>query len=200
VADLEREFPRFIYVPWRDDVAHTDRGDQVVAIAQALAAKTRIPLLGVAATLNTLPDSWDGLPRQTLKSSNGSGGAKIEIHFWPSTETFSRMNPSRAAHAFVLEFGNWDLSGWARHNGAVHFDTKDLMRPAISDEALDLYKRIEWNGNNSWFDSPGKRDALHDLRRLRELDELDLVDLTGYMVGKRSASAIQQLAKLAAKI
>ncbi len=41
MADLEREFPRFIYVPWRDDVAHTDRGDQVVAIAQALAAKTR---------------------------------------------------------------------------------------------------------------------------------------------------------------
>lgn len=110
------------------------------------------------------------------------------------------MLPTRAKHAFILEWGSDDLSGWARHSGAVHFDEKRQMSPALSAHALELYKAIDWNGNNSWGDNSGKRDALRDLRRLKELGELDLIDLAGYMVDRRGDHAIKNLLDLARKV
>lgn len=194
-------FPRFVYVPWSDEEAHTTRANQVAGLARALAAQTRQPIIGIASTKNQLPNDWGKLPYRTRKSSTASvPGPAVEIHFWPSIDDLASMSPKRAAHAFVLEWGSDDLSGWARHNHAVHFDTKEELTPALSADATKLYERIDWNGNNGWHDDYGKRDALRDLRRLREIGELDPHDLAGYMIGRHSNTAIRKLLELAKKV
>jgi hypothetical protein len=197
MAEPDVDFPQYVYVPWVDGEPHSARASEAREIASALASKKRIPLVGVGATKNQLPDDWGSLPYRTLKSRHGSShGSAVEIHFWPMLDTLAAM-PPHGTHAFVLEWGSDDLSGWARHNHAVHFDTKQTLEPSLSSDALELYGRIDWNGNNGWHDAPGKRDALHDLRKLREMGELDPADLGGYMIGRHSNRAIRQLIELA---
>lgn len=205
VAAAESDFPQYVYAPWVDGVPHSDRAKQVVELGRALANQTRLPLIGVGATKNQLPDDWGKLGYRTKKSSQGGGhGGSIEIHFWPSIDTFASLGPE-GTHAFVLEWASfrdtttYDLSGWARHNHAVHFDSKEVMAPALSDDALELYRRIDWNGNNGWFDTAGRRDALRDLRRLKELGEYDGADLLGYLLGKHSNRALRALLAIAEK-
>jgi hypothetical protein len=193
-------FPRFVYVPWSDEEPHASRADQAVGLARALAAQIRQPVIGIASTKDQLPDDWGKLPYRTRKSSaNAVPAPAVEIHFWPSIDDLASMSPKRASHAFVLEWASDDLSGWARHNHAVHFDTREELAPALSADAIKLYERIHWNGNNGWYDDYGKRDALRDLRRLREIGELDPDDLAGYMIGRHSNTAIRKLLELAKK-
>lgn len=165
-----------------------------------------MPLIGVGATKQQLPDDWGKNGYRTLKSSQGyTRAGSVEIHFWPSVDTFASLRPS-GTHTLVLEWASYgggitcDLSGWARHNRAFHFDTKTELEPALSVEAIALYQRIDRNGNNSWLDAPGKRDALRDLRLLRDLGELEPADLVGYMIGRHSPRAIKQLIALVAKV
>jgi hypothetical protein len=194
-------FPRFVYVPWSDEEPHAPRAEQAVGLARALAAQIGHPVIGIASTKNQLPDDWGKLPYRTRKSSTAAvHGPAVEVHFWPSIDDLASMSPKRASHAFVLEWGSDDLSGWARHNHAVHFDTKEELAPALSADAIKLYERIDWNGNNGWHDEYGKRDALRDLRRLREIGELDPHDLAGYMIGRHSNTAIRKLLELAKKV
>ena len=194
-------FPRFVYIPWSDEETHALRAEQAVGLACALAAQTGHPVIGIASTKDQLPDDWGKLPYRTRKSSTAADpGPAIEVHFWPSVDDLAAMSPKRASHAFVLEWGSDDLSGWARHNHAVHFDTKEQLAPALSAEAIKLYERIDWNGNNGWHDDYGKHDALRDLRRLREIGELDPQDLAGYMIGRHSNTAIHKLLDLAKKV
>ncbi|BAJ73214.1 signal recognition particle GTPase [Microbacterium testaceum StLB037] len=193
-------FPRFIYVPWVSDQPHSARADETVELATELAAQIRRPVIGIASTKDQLPDDWGKRPYRTRKSSAAAtSGPAVEVHFWPSLDDLAAMNPGRAAHAFILEFGSDDLSGWARHHHAVHFDTKDELTPALSAEAISLYESIDRIGNNSWHDDYGKRDALRDLRRLRDIGELDPGDLAGYMIGRHSHTAIRKLLELAKK-
>ena len=196
MVEADVEFPRYVYVPWVDGESHSARANEARMIAAALASKKRISLVGVGATKNQLPDDWGSLPYRTLKSRHGSHGSGVEIHFWPMLDTLAAM-PPHGAHAFVLEWGSYDLSGWARHNHAVHFDTKQALESSLSPDAIELYERIDWNGNNGWHDAPGKRDAIRDLRKLRELGEFDAADLGGYMIGRHSNRAIRQLIDLA---
>lgn len=201
VADPDSStFPRFIYVPWSDAEPHALRADQAVRLARALAAQVKRPIIGIASTKDQLPDDWGKLPYRTRKSSaNAVSAPAVEVHFWPSIDDLASMSPKRASHAFVLEWPSYDLSGWARHNHAIHFDTKEELTPALSADAIKLYERIDWNGNNGWHDEYGKRDALRDLRTLREIGELDPNDLAGYMVGRHSNTAIRKLLELAKK-
>jgi hypothetical protein len=193
-------FPRFVYVPWSDREPHTPRAEQAVGMALALAAQIRHPIIGIASTKDQLPDTWGKLPYRTRKSSAAAvPGPAVEVHFWPSIDDLASMSPKRASHAFVLEWGSDDLSGWARHNHAVHFDTREELAPALSADALKLYEQIDWNGNNGWGDDYGKRDALRDLRHLREIGELDPDDLAGYMIGRHGNTAIRKLLALAKK-
>lgn len=194
------DFPPFVYVPWIDGEPHAARADETRKIAEALSARTRLPLIGVGATKSQLPDDWGSRPYRTLKSRHGlAHGSSIEVHFWPSLDTLASM-PPRGAYAFVLEWGSDDLSGWARHNNAIDFDTKQELQPSLSTAAVELYRRIDWNGNNGWHDAPGKRDAIRDLRTLREIGELDTADLGGYMVGRHGNRAIRQLLELAGRV
>lgn len=197
VTEPDADFPRYIFVPWVDGESHSARAGEARRIAASLASKKRIQLVGVGGTKNQLPDDWGSLPYRTLKSRHGSPrGSAVEIHFWPMLDTLAAL-PPHGTHAFVLEWASYDLSGWARHNHAVHFDTKLTLEPSLSPEALELYGRIDWNGNNGWHDTPGKRDALRDLRKLRELGELDTADLGGFMIGQHGNRAIRQLIELA---
>jgi hypothetical protein len=196
MAGTEADFPRFVYVPWVDEEPPDARAIVARRIAASVASKARIPLVGVSATMNQLPDDWGSLPHRTLKSRHRAPhGSTVEIHFWPSLDTLAAM-PPHGSHAFVLEWFSDDLSGWARHNQALHFDTKQTLEPTLSAEALELYGRIDWNGNNGWRDAPGKRDALRDLGKLREMGELDPADLGGYMIGRHSNRSIRQLIEL----
>lgn len=198
--DSSSTFPRFIYIPWSDAESYELRADEAVSLARALAAQVKRPIIGIASTKDQLPDDWGKLPYRTRKSSvNAAPAAAVEVHFWPSIDDLASMNPKRASHAFVLEWASYDLSGWARHNHAVHFDTKEELAPALSADAIKLYERIDRNGNNGWHDDYGKRDALRDLRRLREIGELDPNDLAGYMIGRHSNTAIRKLLELAKK-
>lgn len=202
VADPDNNsiFPRFIYVPWADTDPHALRADQAVRLARALAAQVKHPILGIASTKEQLPIDWGKRPYRTRKSSaNAVPAPAVEVHFWPSIDDLAAMSPKRASHAFVLEWASCDLSGWARHNHAVHFDTTEKLMPALSADAIKLYERIDWNGNNGWHDGRGTCDALRDLRTLREIDELDPNDLAGYMVGRHSNTAIRKLLDLAKK-
>lgn len=194
-------FPRFVYVPWSVEEPHASRAKQAVGLARALAAQIRHPIIGIASTKDQLPDDWGKLPYRTRKSSTAAvPDPAVEVHFWPSIDDLASMSPKRASHAFVLEWGSDDLSGWARHNHAVQFDTKEELAPALSTHAIKLYERIDWNGNNGWHDDYGKRDALRDLRTLREIGELDPHDLAGYMIGRHSNTAIRKLLELAKKV
>ncbi len=194
-------FPRFVYLPWSDEEPHAPRAEEAVGLAGALAARIGHPLIGIASTKEQLPDDWGKLPYRTRKSSTAAVfGRAVEVHFWPSIDDLAAMSPKRASHAFVLEWGSHDLSGWARHNHAVHFDTKEELVPKLSADAIKLYERIDRNGNNGWHDDYGKRDALRDLRKLREIGELDPNDLAGYMIGRHSNTAIRKLLELANKV
>lgn len=194
-------FPRFIYVPWSDSEPHAPRAEQAVELARALATQIERPVIGVASTKSQLPDDWGKLPYRTRKSSTAAVRCPaVEVHFSPSIDDLAAMSPQRSAHAFVLEWGSDDLSGWARHNHAVRLDTEEELEPLLSADALELYERIDWNGNNGWHDTPGKRDAVRDLRRLREINELELNDLAGYMIGRHSNTAIRQLLRLAMRV
>lgn len=200
MSSEERKFPRHIYVPWIDGEPFDERAEQVVAIAQALAREAGLPLLGVAATAQQLPDDWGKHPYRTRKSrAHSVSGPAVEVYFWPTLDLLASMPPTHGKHTFVLEWGSDDLSGWARHAGAVHFDEKKKMAPECTTEALELYADIDWNGNNSWRDAPGKRDALRDLRELKTMGELDPVDLAGYMIGRHGDHAIKNLLELVRK-
>lgn len=193
--------PRFLYVPWVDSEPPALREKHAVELAHTISVRTNLPLVGVASTKRQLPDDWGKLSYRTRKSSNSSvAGPVVAIHFWPSIDDLASMRPSRAGYALVLEWASDDLSGWARHNRAVHLDTNQVLAPTLSPESLKLYKRIDWNGNNGWHDKPGKRDALRDLRQLRELDELDVDDLAGYMIGRHDNYSIRALVELARRI
>lgn len=194
------EFPRYIYVPWIDGEPHGERADQTVALAEALAWEVGLPVLGVAATAQQIPDGWGKRPYRTRKSrAHSVAGPAVEVYFWPTLDLLASMPPTHGKRTFVLEWGSDDLSGWARHAGAVHFDEKQTMVPTITAEALELYAVIDWNGNNSWGDAPGKRDALRDLRKLKAMGELEPVDLAGYMIGRHGDHAIKNLLELARK-
>ncbi|WP_147301838.1 hypothetical protein [Microbacterium sp. AG157] len=100
----------------------------------------------------------------------------------------------------VLEWETGEFAGWARHNRALNFDTGEDLVPTRSAEAMELYERIAWNGNNGWRDDWGKRDAIRDMRKLRDMGELDVLDLAGYMIGRRGSRAIRQLLRLARSV
>jgi hypothetical protein len=201
MASRSSEFPRYIYVPWIDGVPHGGRADETVELAQVVARETGLPVLGVAATTQQLPDDWGRRPYRTSKSrAHSVAGPAVEVYFWPTVDLLASMPPTHGEHTFVLEWGSDDLSGWARHAGAVDFDEKQTMVPTITAEALELYAAIDWNGNNSWRDAPGKRDALRDLRKLKAMGELDPLDLAGYMIGRHGEHAIKNLLELARKV
>ena len=61
MPSAEPEFPRYLYVPWVDGVSHADRSAAVVQLGRALAVETHLPLIGVGATKNQLPDDWEKL-------------------------------------------------------------------------------------------------------------------------------------------
>lgn len=193
--------PRYIYVPWVAMEPHELRASRAVDLALALSMQIRHPILGIASTKDELPEDWGTLPCRTRKSSAFAvPGPAIQVHFWPSIDDLASMVPRRASHAFVLEWGRDDLSGWARHNHALHLDTGEELAPTLSAEAVELYERIHRNGNNGWHDSRGKRDALRDLRRLSEIGELDPPDLAGYMIGRQTNTAIRKLLELVKQI
>lgn len=178
------------------DSCRTDGG-----AARDLAEQIGCLIIGVASTKDQLPDGWRRLPYRTRRSSTAAVPAPaVEVHFWPSIDDLASVSPKRASHAFVLEWRFDDLSGWARHNHAVHFDTREELPQTLSADAIELYERIDWNGNNGWHDDHGQRDAPRDLRRLHEIGELDPDDLAGYMIGRHSNTAIRKLLELAKKV
>lgn len=143
MAEPDLDFPRIVFVPWVDEEPHEARASTARKIAASVASKERMPLVGVGATMNQLPDDWGSLPHRTLKSrSRAPHGSVVEVHFWPSLDTLAAM-PPHGSHAIVLEWFSDDLSGWARHNHAVHFDTKQTLEPSLSPEAVELYGRID---------------------------------------------------------
>ena len=193
-----RESPRFVYVPWNDEVSIDARASHVFAVARDLASKERLPVMGIAATKDQLPDGWGKLPYRTRKSSVAAiNGPAVRIYFWPSLDDLASVAPARSGFVIVLEWEAGELAGWARHNHALNFDTRQELAPALSDGAMELYERIAWNGNNGWRDDWGKRDAISDMRKLRDMGEFDAVDLAGYMIGRWGSRAIRQLLKLA---
>ncbi|MFZ8756953.1 hypothetical protein ACO03V_05970 [Microbacterium sp. HMH0099] len=174
------------------------RSSQVFAVARDLASKERLPVMGIAATKDQLPDGWGKLPYRTRKSSVAAlDGPAVRIYFWPSLDDLASMAPASAGFVIVLEWEAGELAGWARHNQALNFDTREELVPARSGGAMELYERIAWSGNNGWRDDWGKRDAVSDMRKLRDMDEFDALDLAGYMIGRRGNRAIRQLLHLA---
>ena len=196
-----RESPRFVYVPWNDELSVDDRASHVLLVARDLASEERLPVMGIAATKDQLPGDWGKLPYRTRKSSVAAiDGPAVRIHFWPSLDDLASIAPASAGFVIVLEWEAGELAGWARHNHALDFDTGEELVPTRSAEAMELYERIAWNGNNGWRDDWGKRDAVSDMRKLREMGEFDALDLAGYMIGRRGSRAIRQLLLLARSV
>ena len=193
-----QESPRFVYVPWNDELSIDSRASHVFAVARDLASKERLPVMGIAATKDQLPDGWGKFPYRTRKSSVAAiDGPAVRIYFWPSLDDLASMAPASSGFVIVLEWQAGELAGWARHNHALNFDTREELVTARSDAAMELYERIERNGNNGWHDDWGTRDAINDMRKLRDLGEFDVLDLAGYMIGRRGSRAIRQLLQLA---
>lgn len=53
-----RQSPRFFYVPWNDELSVDSRASRVFLVAQDLASKGRLPVVGIAATDDQSPDGW----------------------------------------------------------------------------------------------------------------------------------------------
>lgn len=191
-----RRFPQAIYVPWVSDELRVARVARVQTLAHRLALQTGHHITGYAATKSHLPAGWGRQPFVTRRTNVVPVASGISIYFWPTISDLATFPPHRVAHAFVIEAASEDLSGWARHHRAVHFDTKQLLAPTLTPDALALYDRIDWNGNNGWRDHVGKRDALHDLDMLRATGELNPADLAGYLIGRQPADAIRRLQAL----
>lgn len=134
-----------------------------VRFAIELAARVGAPPIAVVTGKHMIPDDWGKRPYRTRTSSgNLHPGQPVEVHIWPSLEDLVALRATTTGHAIIIEYADHDLSGWARHRGAMHYDTKEILAPEVSEEALSLYAKIDWNGNNGWHDAPGKRDALRE--------------------------------------
>lgn len=203
MSPFEPAFPRFVYVPWRDDVDFRERMENAASAAVELAEDEGLAVMAVASAKDDLPSAWGKRPYRTRKSTAFAvSGPAVEVHIWPALADLGASSPLRAKHAFVIEFAGHDLSGWARHSGALHADTGATLAPTVSETAAKIYTSIDFSGNNGWADQPGRRDALRYLQQLKEMGELHPVDIAGYLVAHRQCSreAITRLLELAQSV
>ena len=147
--------------------------------------------------LNQIPKNLVKGHHFTERSRGTLRSPRVVLLLHPTFKLMSHPLPGEMSHVIVVEFPNSRLNGWAAFAGALNLTSKEYMSAEVSDEALALYKRIEWNGNNGWADEWGKRDAIRDLDELKRMGELDIGLLRGYMLSKKSHIAIDRLIKLA---
>ena len=114
----------------------------------------------------------------------------------PSYKLLSQALPNASSYLVAVEFPTDPLRGWASAVGAASLKTVSTMTDDRSARARAIYKEIEFNGNNSWADRPGKRDALTGLRSLQALGELDKELILAHTLSRNSFIAVGLLEKL----
>jgi hypothetical protein len=188
------ELPDSFYLPWTDGVNNLEEGIQ---FGKELARKSRLPLEIGIPLLNQIPEMLAKLPHFTERSRSSLRVPRVVLLLHPTFKLLAHGRASGGGYTVVVEFPTSTLHGWAAFAGAINLKTKERMAPVLSDEALALYKRIEWNGNNAWADDHGKRTAKQDLGKLSSMGELDVDLLRGYMLIRKDEKAVERLIKLA---
>lgn len=180
---------RVIYFPW----AENDDEDPV-AFTIELAKYLGLPITVVAVGKQNIPDELSSAGYVTERSSRASNQPSVTLLYYPTKKLMSAM--PRTGRVVAAEFFMDPLRTWAAKRGAWNIHTGETMALELAPKVEELYSRILWNGNNGWFDKPGQRDALRDLRELKDMGALDKEQLLGYLIGEKSHRSLEQLAKL----
>jgi len=199
-SELEQrlsELPKTFYLPWTEGENNLDEG---IAFGTGLARATGLPLEVGMQLLNQIPEELGKLPHFTERSRSSMRGPRVVLLLHPTFKLLGHAVSREGRYVVVVEYPTNELSGWAALAGAFNLKTKETMSVDLGTEALVLYKRIEWNGNNGWSDDHGKRTALSDLNKLKASGELNVDLLRGYFLPKKSDTAVERLIKLAESV
>lgn len=183
---------RTFYFSWDDAQGYSE---EPTRFAVALSKNLGLSLTVVVATKPDIPDELSRVGYVTERSHHLSAGESVVLLLYPTRKLLYRPW-GRAAKIVVAEWFSDPLEVWAARHDGYDVRTGRAMSLDISDHVIELYERIVWNGNNSWFDKAGQRDALRDLRELKARGELDKDELIGYLLGRKSLRALEQLEKL----
>jgi hypothetical protein len=191
--------PKHFYLPWTEGEHNLDEG---IVFGKALATATKLPLEVGMPQLNSIPEELARLPRFTERSRSAIRIPRVVLLLHPTYKLMSHGRSGDGSHTVVVEFATEKLHGWAAFAGAFNIKSKETMSPQLSAAALELYERIEFNGNNGWADTPGKRDAIRDLRELKAMGELNVDLLRGYMLTRTQPSdtALERLIRLVDRV
>lgn len=186
---------RTFYFPWEDGLGYPD---DPVNFARGLSKEMGLPLTVVAKGKSDIPDELHRAGYVTERSSHGDRGPSVVLLFYPTIRLFDR-SWGNAAKYVAAEWPSDPLDVWAARHDGFNVRTGEAMEVGISDDVRAIYERILWNGNNGWFDVPGKRDALRDLGNLKSQGLLNKDELIGYFLGQKASHSLEQLVKLIAK-
>jgi hypothetical protein len=184
---------RTIYFPWTDGLGYPD---DPVKFTIALAHRAQLPITVICHSKTDIPDTLSRAEYITHRSSNVSGRPSVALLLYPDRKTVGRAPTRSAKYLVAAEYPVQLLRTWAAKRGAWDIRNGESMELNLDPNVKALYDRILWNGNNSWRDAPGKRDALRDLHQLRELGALDKEELLGYLMDEKRSDSLEQLEKL----
>jgi len=188
---------RAYYIPWVDGLNNYSPS---VDFAQKLARLTQLPIQVAAPTLAAVPASLRKADVITGRAQKGSGRRRVVLILHPDLKMLQRALPADDSYVVGVEHPAFRLAAWGRSVEAIDTSTGEAMREELPDNVRELYNAIAFNGNNGWFDAPGKRDALMDLTELQDLGALDAESLVAFMLPSKTVESINQLEKLIAKV
>lgn len=131
----------------------------------------------------------------------GGGGGTVLAYLPDMRDLEFAAGRARNSSLCAVEHPVLPLAGWAMARSAVNLATGEAPT-ALDDEVVTLLEYLMLEGNNGWFDPPGKRGALRLLGELRTAAPgIDAPFLAGYVLGKgQSAEATKHLHAMANKI